>query len=99
MIFMFFLFSGVRLQNWSKLGLHLVIATVIVSAGTDSRSDVQNQRSEKPDPGGAPAPGTIGGGGGRVGMPATRRHKPPGLGLHNFEKNAVRNKGRTRAII
>ena len=40
-IFMVFLFSGVRLQNWSKLGLYLVMATVIVTAGADSRSDVQ----------------------------------------------------------
>ncbi len=38
---MFFLFSGVRLQNWSTLGLYLVMATVIVTAGTNSRSDVQ----------------------------------------------------------
>ncbi len=41
-----FLISGVRLHNLSKLGLYLVMATVIVTACTDSRSDVQISRSE-----------------------------------------------------
>ncbi len=46
-LFSNFLISGVRLQNLSKLGLYLVMATVIMFALTDSRSDVQNKRSEK----------------------------------------------------
>ena len=54
LFFSHFLISGVRLQNWSKLGLYLVMATVIMFALTDSRSDVQNNRSEKPDPARAP---------------------------------------------
>ena len=54
MIFIVFLFSGVRLQNWSKLGLYLVMATMIMFALTDSRSDVPNKISEKPDPARAP---------------------------------------------